>query len=499
MADAEVEGTPEEREEKLKRIQEKLDFLMTKENLQEDSFIQMNMDAQMNIPICILAGHEQFEEMGQIVDVTSLYDAALKSEHVVVDKIAMQLKPIIKSKRNTVILHDLPDQIPLEELQELFEKCPSAEKLKSIKPDVNSTAFVTFEDDSAAQDAALWLRSQQLRGAKVKCSMKSEQFLRSFFPMKPVPNFQSYSVPAWAAAWTGQWAAGWPGAQPPVPGGKDGKGMEKGGFKGPSEGMAPSPHGPNAAGPFTFAKGKGKSQGWWGKGDGKSKGEAMSPLVSEEALQFQQEANDSHEVDADDDCGYRHSFRRYTRQQIMEICGKMELVEKPESYKKMEATSDIALFSQQPNKDWAPLPTPLGSFMGSESRRTQESDTNDEETHRRPRKESQRESQASAADWEWENWNDPNAGGWTENRHGYKSGKMQWVAKTKPGAEEPKPSKPTWAEKVRGGGTQKWQAKAKPAEATEDAAPGAEDSAHQEVNEAKRPSWADKVRQSLGE
>ena len=28
----------------------------------------------------------------------------------------MQVKPIIKSKRNTVILHDLPDQIPLEEI-----------------------------------------------------------------------------------------------------------------------------------------------------------------------------------------------------------------------------------------------------------------------------------------------------------------------------------------------------------------------------------------------
>ena len=28
----------------------------------------------------------------------------------------------------------------MEELQELFEKSPSAEKLKSIKPDVNSTA-----------------------------------------------------------------------------------------------------------------------------------------------------------------------------------------------------------------------------------------------------------------------------------------------------------------------------------------------------------------------
>ena len=31
-------------------------------------------------------------------------------------EVAMQVKPIIKSKRNTVILHDLPDQIPIEDI-----------------------------------------------------------------------------------------------------------------------------------------------------------------------------------------------------------------------------------------------------------------------------------------------------------------------------------------------------------------------------------------------
>ena len=37
---------------------------------------------------------------------------------------------------------------------------------------MNSTAFVSFEDDAAATDAALWLRSEELRGGKVKCSIK---------------------------------------------------------------------------------------------------------------------------------------------------------------------------------------------------------------------------------------------------------------------------------------------------------------------------------------
>ncbi|CAJ1368610.1 unnamed protein product [Effrenium voratum] len=119
-----------------------------------------------------------------------------------------------------------------DELHELFDRCPAGEKLKTIKPDVNSTAFVTFEDDSAAQDAALWLRSQKLRDCPVKCSIKSEQFLRSFFPMQPVQSYGGPGVPAWASAWS-SWA-GWG-----YGGGKEGdvkgkSGPEKGGAFGGS-------------------------------------------------------------------------------------------------------------------------------------------------------------------------------------------------------------------------------------------------------------------------
>ncbi|CAK9111300.1 unnamed protein product [Durusdinium trenchii] len=535
----------EDREAKLLKVQEKLDFLMTKENLQEDSFIQMNMDAQMNIPICILAGHEQFEEGDVQVDVQTLYDAALRSQQVTVDKAAMQVKPIIKSKRNTVILHDLPDQIPLEELHELFEKCPCAEKLNSIKPDVNSTVFVTFEDDGAATDAALWLRSQKLRGANVKCSIKSQQFLRSFFPMKPVPNLQAHGVPAWAAAWSGNWAL-----QSAWNEGQEGKGMEKG-FKGgntpsdPSVAGAPMPGAPMPGAPMPMPGapmpgGPGPCPGGFGKGKGKGKSpgkgkeakgmspmdgamgpmggtmgpmgamgaERMHSMRSEEASRPTSEARD----DDDETSGYRHAFRRYTRQQIIEICGKMELVEKPESYKKIEA--DVGLFSHQPNKDWAPLPTPMGSFLGSESRRTDASDTPDESESRAYASKKERNArgsrssepgEGSQSDWDWEHWHDSH--GWTENWYG--RGKMQWVAKSSGDAEAEHherggsgasasggwPRKPSWAEKVRGS-TQKWQAKAKPPE--DEPEEELKDEQKEEQKEEQRPSWADKVRHSLG-
>eukprot|EP00435_Cladocopium_sp_Y103_P067389 s996_g30.t1 len=61
--------------------------------------------------------------------------------------------------------------------------------------------------------------------------MKSELTIRSFFPASP--NFQTYGVACAAASWQ----------QPQATDGKDGKGTQKGGFKG-GEGMGGSPHGP---------------------------------------------------------------------------------------------------------------------------------------------------------------------------------------------------------------------------------------------------------------
>ncbi|CAK8995062.1 unnamed protein product [Durusdinium trenchii] len=57
------------------------------------------------------------------------------------------------------------------------------------------------------------------------------------------------------------------------------------------------------------------------------------------------------------------------------------------------------------------------------------------------------------------------------------------------------PRKPSWAEKVRGS-TQKWQAKAKPPE--DEPEEELKDEQKEEQKEEQRPSWADKVRHSLG-
>eukprot|EP00931_Biecheleriopsis_adriatica_P113700 TRINITY_DN8886_c0_g1_i2.p1 TRINITY_DN8886_c0_g1~~TRINITY_DN8886_c0_g1_i2.p1 ORF type:complete len:598 (-),score=163.20 TRINITY_DN8886_c0_g1_i2:80-1873(-) len=588
------EHPTEDRETVLKRVQDTLESLLSKDNLQEDGFIQVNMNAQMYIPLCILAGHHQIEALGKCADVSTLLEASLRSEHMSVDKENLLVKPLIKTKRNTVILHDLPDEIAEEELNKLFDTCPVVEHLVSVKPDVNHTAFVTFETDAQAQDAALWLRSQKLRDAAVKCSIKSEQFLRSFFPM---PSMSAPGAPPWAmtggqavmwsaAGWPQQWngqeawgmdasPGGWHQTDGKGDSGKDGKG--KGAPKGNEKGSFETGTEKGSFAEKGYEKGsfdKGYDKGWdKGKGKGKGKGKRkggsplhgpMGPMDRELAhMEAMQQAayqspleSGGEQADAlsPEDLGYKHEFRKYSRQQIIEACSSMEEVEKPESFKKMETKyPDLALFRQSPNKDWAPLPTPMTSFAssfldGPGGRRTSSMDESDGDRGR-PWKErsntwapsgTRRGSRSASADvkeesgdgeWDWDSWEDSK--GWRSSRRWswdewYSSGPV-WVEKSKvsaEGAQEDKEEgdkkeqraakRPSWAEKVRGGAqTQRWQPVSKPSESEEaPAAPAAPASAEaceiskdkeddkepprNDEEASKTPTWADKVRKNSG-
>merc|ERR1719183_832133 len=95
------------------------------------------------------------------------------------------VRPLLKSKRNVIILRDIPENTTEEEIRGIFEGAPHAEKIKSIKPEVNNTWFVKFDLDDQTQDVVLWLRSQKFKGQTVNASIKSEHFLRSFYPLHP--------------------------------------------------------------------------------------------------------------------------------------------------------------------------------------------------------------------------------------------------------------------------------------------------------------------------
>mmetsp|Transcript_102444 Transcript_102444/g.320292 ORF Transcript_102444/g.320292 Transcript_102444/m.320292 type:complete len:717 (+) Transcript_102444:162-2312(+) len=548
---------------KLAIVQSCLEDLLSKQNLAEDAFIQQNMNAQMYIPLCILAGHHRIGKLGRSVDVGALLEAASRSDKLGVDEEQLLVRPLLKARRNTLILHDLPEDVVEQELQELFQGSPEGDSFCSVKPDVNRTAFVSFQTDEAAQRAALWLRSQTLHGSSVKCAVKAEHVLRSFYPAAPgTPpvgmSMPPYCIPGqqavWAQGtpWAGQWQAAGAGATygNAMEMWGDGAGGCETGAWAQGDGMAKGGMHFQEGGVKGYGKGKGK-----GKGKGRRKGEGLMPPGAEgemgqmEAFAAQrtqkspvmrmradsfvpiqeplEPAVDDTVVD-DSELGYTHDFRKYSREEIIEVCSGMDDIAKPESFIRFEKEEkDVTLFRQSPYKDWAPLPTPQITFAlnavagegrrstsdgsvpnsplveglgrpprkGSAMSRTSWSSSRRSRSTSRGRLESGEQTEewsGGAAAWdgaEWEEWGGDAS--WSKGseaarwrRRGsswsdwYGSG-QQWVEK--PPAESWGPRRTSWAEKVRGtrersasvGAPQRWKAKSK-AEGTEEGEPETE-------------------------
>lgn len=557
LKEAEARESPELQEELIVTVQNRLEDLLSKQNLSEDAYIQQHMNAQMYIPLSILARHHSLRAVGDEATILATAKAAAqRSDKIAVDEEAMMVKPLLKPRRNTLILHDLPDEFPEEDLNALFKSSPESEAFCSLKPDVNNTAFVTFKDDEAAQNVALWLRSQKLQEKTISVSVKSEHFVRSFYPASAGPNMQAgspymmpaqgWGYPGWgmpvhAGAWTpeGQYAndpnVGWGDVQ------QDGQGYYG---KGDSKGKSPK------------GKGKGRKRGSLGgsfsqesMSQMESGSEMTSPYLGAAGMQTEPDIADLPEP------GYTHEFRKYSRQYIIEVCNTMDEIEKPESYEKCEQNG-VALFRGSPNKDWAPLPTPMATFSANFFDDRRGSDATDADGQGKggrkaswgPKNSGRDTSYDYEESGDWSHgdsaWGKGGKGNQRSRSNTWNSGSWQgdswqgdatyekqqhWVKKEAKNEEEAKdddgePRKMSWAEKVKGSSEsseKKWVAKPKAdeeakskeevagpsADLTAAAAPQRADEAAPEATkptaapasaEAKpaSPSWADKVRLS---
>jgi len=367
--DDKCENDPDDPKEPLiDTVQNRLEDLLSKQNLSEDAFIQQHMNAQLYIPLAVLARHHSIRSLGDEATVLATAKAAAqRSEKVGVDEEGDMVRPLLKARRNTIILHDLPEIFPEEELKTLFNSSPESENFTSLKPDVNNTAFACFKTEEAAQNVALWLRSQKLQGAEIKCAMKSEHFVRSFYPASAGPSIQASSpyigpqYAPWApvhsssamyadpAGW-GNSTASWDVAQ-------NNGGM---GFY-PQDGMG------DVMGKNQKGKGRGRKRGALGGSF------HHSPSIGEMSQMESSSYPNSPMLGAVPtpgdtegllEPGYAHEYRKYSRQYIIEVCNAMDEIVKPESYEKCEQ-NDVLLFRSSPCKDWAPLPTPMATFASN--------------------------------------------------------------------------------------------------------------------------------------
>mmetsp|Transcript_10463 Transcript_10463/g.18883 ORF Transcript_10463/g.18883 Transcript_10463/m.18883 type:complete len:290 (-) Transcript_10463:69-938(-) len=211
-------------------VQEVLEYLLSKKNLVRDQILASSMNPQMYIPIAVLVSHDMIQQIHASEE--DIVAAASKSAKLSIDEDRTMVRPLLKSKRNVIILRDVPSETSEQDIRTIFDGEPCGQRIVSVKEEVNNTWFVKFDlDSSGTQDVVLWLRSQTFKGKPLNAAIKSEHFLRSFYPatgeatmpapadmgppleeqnLEDVAAYDSVAPPGLEGL-----GAAWPGALPP--------------------------------------------------------------------------------------------------------------------------------------------------------------------------------------------------------------------------------------------------------------------------------------------
>jgi hypothetical protein len=348
------------------------------------------------------------------------------------------IRPLLKPKRNTLILRDLPDS-PEDDLRALFASSPEKDAFVSLKPDVNNTAFATFKSEEATQNVALWLRSQKLRGSEIKCAVKSEHLVRSFVPASPGLSMQAapYMMPPQVRSYP-VWVPGKEWGDPGTWVMETEKIEETSKGKGHGKGMQFEPLPPADVQPQESFK--------------KQDSFKMPPTPL-----LRPQETDTFEFT------YTHTFRKYSQQRIIDLCNAMDKIAKPETYKQ-EEKNGVALFRANPCRDWAPLPSPATLLRESDllepGGRRKDSWTSD--AKRRSRSQSVDPDEWARGDSYWWKPTGRPTSKWVAKGKAMESSErpQKWIEKGRPSVEasptiapakSPTAPGPSWADKVRQG------------------------------------------------
>lgn len=89
-----------------------VEFYFSKQNLQTDGFLVSKMNAQMCVPVAVIA---QFHKIQQLTSDTALIVESVK-DSTVCAVTPDGIKPSIKQERNTIILREIPSETPQDKV-----------------------------------------------------------------------------------------------------------------------------------------------------------------------------------------------------------------------------------------------------------------------------------------------------------------------------------------------------------------------------------------------
>ncbi|XP_053561505.1 la-related protein 4 [Bombina bombina] len=158
-------------------LKKQLEFCFSRENLSKDLYLMSQMDSDQFVPIWTIANMDGIKKLTADMD---LIVEVLRSTPVVqVDEKGEKVRP--NHKRCIIILREIPESTPLEEVKALFdhENCP---KVLSCEFAHNNNWYVTFQSDTDAHSpqAFKYLR-EEVKTFQGKPIMARIKAINTFF------------------------------------------------------------------------------------------------------------------------------------------------------------------------------------------------------------------------------------------------------------------------------------------------------------------------------
>ncbi|XP_008072280.1 la-related protein 4 isoform X4 [Carlito syrichta] len=156
-------------------LKKQLEFCFSRENLSKDLYLISQMDSDQFIPIWTVANMEEIKKL--TTDPDLILEVLRSSPMVQVDEKGEKVRP--SHKRCILILREIPETTPIEEVKALFknENCP---KVISCEFAHNSSWYVTFQSDTDAQQAFKYLR-EEVKTFQGKPIMARIKAINTFF------------------------------------------------------------------------------------------------------------------------------------------------------------------------------------------------------------------------------------------------------------------------------------------------------------------------------